>query len=160
MTESFLYKFLKLYHKEDIPVFGRFKMTHEEVADALGYADTVCSNGKPYCRRLVDMINDNLVEDRDNVVHRIMKDNGWQNICFLNKQAPLILATISPKNQNGPVCIINHEALMMDYSKYIDKARKQLLTTMYDQLGLCLQPIQTPLLHAQYVMSHAESDAS
>ena len=46
---------LRLYDKEDDPTYGIYKISLQEVADALGYNESTGSNGKPYYRILHEL---------------------------------------------------------------------------------------------------------
>ena len=55
---------LKLYDKEDDPTYGIYKISLQEVANALGYTESKGSNGKPYYRILHELTADYLSKIR------------------------------------------------------------------------------------------------
>ena len=56
--ESFMDQFLKLYDKDDHPTHGIYKISVDEVADALGYWTGFDNNLIPYYRILHELTNE------------------------------------------------------------------------------------------------------
>ena len=56
--KPYMDQILKLYDKEDDPTYGIYKISLQEVADALGYKESTGSNGKPYYRILHELTAD------------------------------------------------------------------------------------------------------
>ena len=115
--ERFMDQCLKLCDKDDHPTHGIYKISLDEVADALGYWKAFDSNLRPYYRILQELTNEYLVEHREFITIKTEDDILQLKTRFTTKHAFLLLAMICDKHKNHNW--LDHEQVMKDHKTYI-----------------------------------------
>jgi hypothetical protein len=122
-------KFLNLYDKNDHPSYGMYKISLDEVADALGYWKGFDSNLRPYYRILHELTNEYLVEYREFIIVPMDDDVIPYKTRFYTKHAYLLLAMICKKHRkrnwlDNKRLMRDHKCIDEEYFSYYSSAYK------------------------------------
>ena len=115
--EPFMDRFLKLYDKDDHHTHGIYKISLDEVCNALGYRQGFDCNLRPYQRTLHELTNQYLVKNRDFITIRMNDDRIPYKTRFYNKHAFLLLAMMC--NKHGRRNWLDNKILQRDHTNYM-----------------------------------------
>ena len=107
--------FLELYNKDDHHTHGVYKISFDEVANALGYQKGYDSNLRPYQRTLHEFTNEYFVENKE-LVHVQADDDRMTykyKTRFYTKHALLLIAMLCHKHR------LDNARLKEDHTNYI-----------------------------------------
>jgi hypothetical protein len=111
-------RFLKLYDKGDHPTHGIYKISLDEVADALGFWKGFDCNMRPYYRILHHLTNKYLVENKEFIVVPMDDDGIPCKTRFYTKHAFLLLAMICKKHRKRNW--LDNKRLIRDHKNYLN----------------------------------------
>ena len=111
-------QFLKLYDKGDHPTHGIYKISLDEVADALGYWKGFDCNLRPYYRILHELTTEYLVENREFIIVPMDDDGIPYKTRFYTKHAFLLLAIIYKTHRRRTW--LDNKRLMNDHKNCIN----------------------------------------
>ena len=119
--ESCMDQFLRLYDKDDHPSYGMYKISLDEVANALGYWKGFDSKMRPYQRTLQELTNEYLVDNREFITAQADDDRiAYRcNTRFYTKHALLLIALLCDKHRKGNW--LDNERLKEDHTNYISQ---------------------------------------
>ena len=92
-------QFLRLFDRDDHSTHGIYKISLDEVADALGYWKGFDSNLRPYYRILHELTNQYLVEHREFIATKTDDSIIQAKTRIYTKHAFLLLAMICDKHR-------------------------------------------------------------
>ena len=100
-----------------IIVHGIYKISLDEVANALGYLEGFDCNLRPYQRTLRELTNQYLVKNRDFITIRMNDDGIPYKTRFYTKHAFLLLAMMCNKHRRRNR--LDNERLQRDHTNYM-----------------------------------------